>query len=114
MRVEEPYGARASEGSKAVALIACTECNAQVSDQAKACPQCVGLRHQNRGQELDIMRSTAAWSETADDLLQDSALTTMKDAIVDACLQFSKDCTDSAFEKLHAELSTLTLGAGGA
>lgn len=31
---------RRSERTKAVALIACTECNAQVSDQAKACPQC--------------------------------------------------------------------------
>jgi RNA polymerase subunit RPABC4/transcription elongation factor Spt4 len=39
---------RTSRKTKAVALIVCTECNAQVSDQAKACPQCGATKFKPR------------------------------------------------------------------
>ena len=72
---------------------------------------CVGLNHY-KGDELRFMRSKRAWKESADSLFGDTALAPQQDAIIEACILFSKRCTHEAFVELESTLSALILGIG--
>jgi tetratricopeptide (TPR) repeat protein len=72
--------------------------------------QCVGLKHQKRGEELSLMNNREAWKETTDDLLDGTKLASAGNAIVDVCLQFANECTEPALVELESQLAVLILG----
>ena len=74
--------------------------------------ECAALKYREYYEELASMCDQAKWAATLDKLLKGSEPDSRRPAILDACLAFSKACTDVAVEKLDHELRGLILGPG--
>ena len=78
--------------------------------------ECAALKYREHHEELASMCDQAKWAAILDSnnkLLKGSESDSWKPAILDACLAFSKACTDVAVEKLQHELRGLILGPPG-
>lgn len=66
--------------------------------------ECAALKYREHHEALASMCDQAKWAAILDKLLKGSESDSRRPAILDACLAFSKACTDVAVEKLDHEL----------
>ncbi|MFH0341256.1 MAG: hypothetical protein ACHBNF_03825 [Chromatiales bacterium] len=76
--------------------------------------ECAALKYREHHEELASMCDQSKWAAILDKLLKGSEADSRRPAILDACIAFSKACTDVAVEKLQLELRGLILGPGSA
>lgn len=68
--------------------------------------RCLGLKYQKRGQELRTIKSKASWKEVVEDV-SDTALKPRKEALLDACVAFSKEVSSEGLVVLTDEVKAI-------